>query len=193
MELPEAVTEWLKQWQDGDEQALDRVAPVVYRDLRRLAASYLSHERARPLQATELVHEAYLQVQRLDRVSWQSRSHFIAMTAGIMRRILVDHARQRMALKRGGPDAQLSDVNLDNLGWETDPAMIRLEDSLDQFAKEFPRQAKVVELKFFGGLTTEEIADVMGGELTTRTIERDWQFARAWLRRDMSAPSISEG
>ncbi len=188
MELPEAVTEWLKQWQDGDEQALDRVAPVVYRDLRRLAASYLSHERARPLQATELVHEAYLQVQRLDRVSWQSRSHFIAMTAGIMRRILVDHARQRMALKRGGPDAQLSDVNLDNLGWETDPAMVRLEDSLDQFAKEFPRQAKVVELKFFGGLTTEEIAEVMGGELTTRTIERDWQFARAWLRRDMSAP-----
>jgi hypothetical protein len=186
MLLSEAVTEWLKQWQDGDDEALGRVAPVVYRDLRRLAASYLSHERSRPLQATELVHEAYLQVQKLDRVQWQSRAHFIAMTAGIMRRILVDHARQRMALKRGGPDAQPSDVNIESLGWETDPAMIRLEDSLDQFAKEFPRQAKVVELKFFGGLTTEEIAGVLGGDLTTRTIERDWHFARAWLRRDMS-------
>ena len=188
MVLSEAVTEWLKRWEAGDEEALQQVAPVVYQDLKRLAASFLSHERSdHTLQATALVHEAYLQVHRLDRVQWKNRAHFIGMTAGIMRQILVDHARQRMAQKRGGPEARRSSVDVERLGAAPDPNLILLEDALTQFTKEYPRQAKVVELKFFGGLTAEETAEVLGNEWTARTIERDWQFARAWLQRHMSS------
>ena len=189
MVLSEPVTELLRRWESGDNNALDELAPLLYKDLKRLAAAILNQERpGHTLQATALVHEAYLQVRKLDRMTWQSRAHFISMATSIMRRILIDHARQRLAAKRGGDNAERAAIDLDRLPAGADPNMVRLDDALDELAQSHPRQARVVELKFFGGLTAIEIAEVLGGEITTRTVERDCQFARAWLQRSMSRP-----
>ena len=187
--LTERVTEWLRLWGSGDEEALRHLTPLVYSELRLMAARYLRRERGtHTLQATALVHEAYLHIRRLDRVQWKDRAHFIAMAACIMRQILVDHARKRLAEKRGGLDGiAISPPNMDDFAAEPEPDLVALDDALQELAKTYPRQARVVELKVFGGLTAEEIAGVLEGPLTTRTIERDWRFARAWLQKAMSS------
>jgi RNA polymerase sigma factor (TIGR02999 family) len=184
------VTEWLTRWQNGDASALDRLMPIIYSELHRLAAVYLRHERSdHTLQATALVHEAYLQVKKLNQVTWQDRGHFIAFASRAMRRILVQHARGKRAAKRGGPFALRVPEHPDHFVNEQDLDVVALDEALDQLAREHPRQAKVVELRFFGGLTVEETAEVLvaqNADVSVRTIERDWRFARAWLQSAMT-------
>lgn len=184
MLLTQSVTQMLKEWSAGDESALERLMPVIYDELRRQAAIYLQSERdEQTLQATALVHEAFIDILALKRIDWKSRAHFINMIALTMRRILVQHARKRKAIKR---DARLK-VPLSQAKYvpqEPDFDLVVLDEALQEFAKEYPRQHSVVELKFFGGLDTEEISQVMqtmGVETSPRTVERDWAFARAWL------------
>jgi RNA polymerase sigma factor (TIGR02999 family) len=187
--LSDNVTEWLIRWNNGDEAALQALTPLVYAELHRLAAGYLRGERNdHTLQATALVHEAYLQVRKLDRIEWKSKAHFIGIAAQVMRRILVDHARKWKARKRGGLQEH---VSLEGLELPAMPAqdLTVLDEALDKFAREYPRQARVVELRFFGGLTAEETAEVVNGpdaEVSSRTVERDWRFARAWLHKMMA-------
>lgn len=188
LESPE-VTEWLLRWSQGDETALQHLTPLVYGELHRLAAAYMRHERdEHTLQATALVHEAYLQLQKLNKVEWKNRAQFIGIVAQAMRYILVDHARRRNRQKRGGPQFQ---VPLEECVQESelDLNLVALDQALEKFAREFPRQARVVELRFFGGLTSEETAEVLQGaegEVSSRTVERDWRFARAWLHKAMA-------
>lgn len=190
MPLSDNVTALLIRWNDGDEAALQALTPLVYAELHRLAAGYLRNERSdHTLQATALVHEAYLQVRRLNRIEWKSKAHFIGIAAQVMRRILVDHARTRNALKRGGLQDHFPLEAFDVAA--TPPAMdlTVLDQALDRFEKEYPRQARVVQLRFFGGLTAEETAEVVNGpdtEMSSRTVERDWRFARAWLHNVMA-------
>ncbi len=176
MELEESVTEWLRLWQAGDDQALERVTELVYRDLRRLAAYYLSGEsNADTLQPTALVHEAYLRVAAVRDFDWKGRGQFIAVVAQMMRRILVDHARARRAAKRdsGGiePPAPPNPPVID---------ILAVDQALDRMSARYPRNAQVVVLRFFGGLEFPEIAKAM--ELSLATVERDWRFARAYLQ-----------
>lgn len=175
-----AVTELLLDAGKGDAQARDRMLPLVYEELRRIAARYLSGERRdHTLQPTALVHEAYLRLidQRL--VDWRNRAQFVGMAATMMRRILLNHARDKAAVKRGG-DAERVSVSLaaDVLA-QPELDLISLHDALERLATIDPRKGEVVELKFFGGLTTPEIAEVL--RLAPATVERDWSFARAWL------------
>ena len=189
MELSDKVTEWLIRWNDGDEAALQALTPLVYAEMHRLAAGYLRSERNdHTLQATALVHEAYLQVRKLNRIEWKSKAHFIGIAAQVMRRILVDHARTRNAHKRGGLQDHFPLEAFDVAA--TPPALdlTALDQALDRFAEKYPRQARVVQLRFFGGLTAEETAEVINGpnqEMSSRTVERDWRFARAWLHKTM--------
>ena len=165
----------------GDRRALDRMLPVVYGELRRLAAHYLSHERpGHTLQPTALVHEAYLRLVDQRRADWRNRAQFLGLAAGMMRRILVNHARDRAAAKRGG-DAERVSLSLVEApsGGSPDVDIIALEDALQRLAALDERKSRVVELKFFGGLTTAEIAEVL--QLSGATVEREWSFARAWL------------
>jgi RNA polymerase sigma factor (TIGR02999 family) len=184
------VTGLLKAWGEGDQGALDRLTPIVYYELRRIARRYMMSERpGNTLQATALVNEVYLRLVDVKNVDWQHRAQFFAISAQIMRRILVDSARARGAGKRGGGAQK---VNFDEVailapvpeGWIVD-----LDAALREFEKLAPRQAKVVELRYFGGLSVEEIASVM--KISSRTIERDWQFSRSWLMIELSpgAPS----
>jgi RNA polymerase sigma factor (TIGR02999 family) len=180
----EAVTRILQDWSQGDEGAPARLMPLVYEELRRRAAEYLRRERPdHTLQATALVHEAYLKMVDQSRANWKDRAHFASVAAQLMRRILVQHARTHNAEKRGG---KLEKVYLDEtreMGTDRQPELIALDDALQGFAASFPREAKVVELKFFGGLEANEIAEVLG--LSEKTILRDWNFAKLWLRRDL--------
>jgi RNA polymerase sigma-70 factor, ECF subfamily len=189
LELPE-VTEWLVEWSQGDETALQKLTPLVYGELHRLAAGYLRRERdEHTLQATALVHEAYLQLQKLNRVEWKNRAQFIGIAAQAMRHILVDHARRRNAEKRGGLQSQVPLEESGRTTPELDLNLVALDQALERFSREFPRQARVVELRFFGGLTSEETAEVLRGceaDVSSRTVERDWRFARAWLHKVMA-------
>jgi RNA polymerase sigma factor (TIGR02999 family) len=177
---PSRVTRLLLDWSDGDERARDEVLPLVYDELRRLATYYLLRERHdQTLQTTALVHEAYLRLIDQRHVNWRNRAQFVGLAAVMMRRILVNYARDRAAGKRGG-DLQkvpLSDADAPGRPQEVD--VIVLHDALDQLSAIDPRKSRIVELKFFGGLTTSEIAEVL--QLSPATIERDWSFARAWL------------
>ncbi len=185
----ESVTVWLEKHRTGDPQALDAVTSLVYNELRRLAAYYLQAERAdHTLQATALVHEVYLKLSSVTEADWSGKAEFIALAATMMRRILVDHARKRNAQKRG-PQLQ---VPLDGV----DPAapdhsdLEAVDEALERLRKIHPRKAQVVELRFFGGLTPVEVAQVMqstGVETSLRTVERDWRFARAWLENDLAS------
>jgi RNA polymerase sigma-70 factor, ECF subfamily len=189
--LSENVTAWLVRWNNGDEAALEALTPMVYAEMHRLAAGYLRNERNHhTFQATALVHEAYLQLRDLDRIEWKSKAHFIGIAAQVMRRILVAHARTRNARKRGGLQDHFPLQAFDFPAISPAVDLTVLDQALDRFAKEYPRQARVVELRFFGGLTAEEIAEVVGGpgsEVSSRTVERDWRFARAWLHKMMTA------
>ena len=177
---PGAVTQWLLDWGDHDKQALDQMLPVVYEELHRLAARYLSYESAgHTLQPTALVNEAYLRLVDQRRVDWRNRAQFLGVAASMMRRILVNHARDRAALKRGGKAEPVSLSLLESRTGQPDIDLIALEDALGRLAVEDDRKSRVVELKFFGGLTTAEIAEVL--QVSAATVERDWTFARAWL------------
>lgn len=183
------VTQLLVRWSQGDESALERLTPFVYEELRRLAGSYLRRERPdHTLQATALVHEAYLQLLGMQQVEWRNRSHLIGMAAQMMRHILVDHARKREASKRGGEAFRISLSRAQQIPADREIELVALHEALATFAVRFPRQAQVVELRFFGGLTAEETSQVQkssGIETSTRTVERDWRFARAWLLNEI--------
>ena len=188
MESGESITRLFED-SSGDESALEQLTPFVYDELRRLAAHYLQGERAdHTLQATALVHEAYLRLLELKHINWQNRAHFIGVTANLMRKILVDHARRRNAEKRGCGERQLSLNQIENYAVGDNFDLVEFDLILERFSREFPRQGKIVELKFFGGLTIDEIVSVMstGDErVSATTVERDWRFARAWLHDEL--------
>jgi RNA polymerase sigma factor (TIGR02999 family) len=185
MPTPETgVTQLLLQWGEGDERALDELLPLVYDALRRLAGSYLRRERPdHSLQATALVHEAYLRLVDQKSVDWKNRAQFFGVAAQIMRRILVDHARARHAAKRGGAGLKLSLSVADRFVPQKDLDLMALDDALNALADIDAQQSRIVELRFFGGLTIEEIAEAIG--VSRATVERDWTMAKAWLRREI--------
>ena len=177
---PSRVTRLLLDWSEGDARARDEVLPLVYDELRRLAALYLLRERPdHTLQPTALVHEAYLRLVDQRHVNWRNRAQFVGLAAVMMRRILVNYARDRAAGKRGGDLQKVPLSDADEPARPQDVDVIVLHDALDQLSAIDPRKGRIVELKFFGGLTTNEIAEVL--QLSPATIERDWSFARAWL------------
>lgn len=181
----------LSAWSGGDAQALDRLAPLVYNELRRLARRYTSGERRQPLQTTELVHEAYLRLLDVRSISWRDRAHFFAVSARFMRRILVDSARSVHRLKREGESAHIPlDENvLDGppmLSSEPSPGLVALDEALESLTKIDSRKGQVVELRFFGGLTAQETAAVLN--VSEETVLRDWKLAKAWLYRELQAP-----
>ena len=182
----EDVTLLLQAWSAGDKPALNRLMPLMYRELRHLASRQLRRERkGHTLQTTALVHEAYLRLVNQTGIASQTRAQFFAIAANLMRQILVDHARQRHAEKRGGAERQkLSLTNADKIAEQPEVNLLALNEALEQLARLDAQQARVVELKFFGGLTIEETAEVMG--ISHATVERDWKMARAWLRRELS-------
>jgi RNA polymerase sigma-70 factor (ECF subfamily) len=185
MSSPEAVTALLKQWSDGSKEALDRLMPVVYSQLRKLAAHSLRSERPdHTLRATELVHEAYLKLIDSD-IPWQNRVHFYAVAAKVLRHILVDHAKAHRREKRGG-DAER--VPLDEalvVGPETSSEVVELDEALTRLALNDERKSQVVELTFFGGMTHEEIAAVL--HISPKTVQRELRVAKAWLHRELRA------
>ncbi len=175
-----AITQWLLDWGRSDKKGLDQMLPVVYEELHRMAAHYLSREATgHTLQPTALVHEAYLRLVDQRRVDWRNRAQFLGLAASMMRRILVNHARDRAARKRGGNPERVSLSLVESPSGRPDVELIALEDALQRLAALDQRKSRVVELKFFGGLTIDEIAEVLG--LSAATVEREWAFARAWL------------
>ena len=175
----------LRDWNNGDREALDKLIPIVYEELRRQAARYLRRERpGHTLQTTGLIHEAYLRLIDQSSVQWQNRAHFFAISAQLMRRILVDHARSRQAAKRGGSDIKLplEEGMIASEGTEVD--LVALDEALERLAGIDPQQGRVVELRFFSGLSVLETAEVLG--VSPRTVKRDWNVAKAWLRREIS-------
>jgi RNA polymerase sigma factor (TIGR02999 family) len=178
------ITQLLVKWSEGDKSALDELMPLVYETLRKLASGYLRRERQNhSLQPTALVHEAYLRLVDQRTASWQSRAQFFALAAKLMRNILVDYARERLAAKRGGEQYRLSLSKADLIGDEPDVEIMALNDALNELAAIKPEHARVIELRYFGGLTIEETAEVLGK--SHATVERVWAFARAWLRREI--------
>jgi RNA polymerase sigma factor (TIGR02999 family) len=186
LQPPQNVTELLTEWGNGDKEALDRILPIVYDELRKQAARYLRRERAgHTLQTTALIHEAYIRLVDQKNVRWQNRAHFFGISAQLMRRILVDHARTKGRVKRGGSDIRVSldDVNL--IAKEKDLDILAVDEALDRLAKIDEQQSKIVELRFFSGLTVEETAEVL--KISPATIKRDWSMAKAWLHREISS------
>jgi RNA polymerase sigma factor (TIGR02999 family) len=181
------VTQLLLAWGEGDEDALDRLVPLVLGELRRLASSYIRRERMGFLQTTDLVNEAYIRLVDSKNVHCQNRSHFFAVAARLMRRILVDQARSRNSQKRGGKEHRIDieDVVIPDEDRAAD--FVALDDALRTLAAFDPRKSQVVELRFFGGLSEEEIAEVL--KTSARTVRREWNLARAWLRREVSRDS----
>jgi len=182
---PADVTKILIDWNAGDTAAPEKLMPVVYEELRRLARSYLARERAdHTLQATALVHEAYLRLADETRLSWKDRAHFYGIAARLMRRILVDHARAHNAAKRGGLEQKLSLDEARELPTKNDVDLVELNGALENFSHDYPRKGEVVELKFFGGLETKEISEVL--QVSEKTVLRDWNFAKLWLCRALT-------
>lgn len=175
----------LRAWREGDDTALDALIPLVHDELRRIARRCLYGERANhSVQATELVNEAFLRLVDVQHVDWQSRTHFLAMSARLMRRVLVDLARSRHADKRGGGAVRvtLDEAAIGGVAPEAD--VIRLDDALQALAALDERKSRVVELRFFGGLTVDETAVAL--DVSSKTVLRDWEFARAWLQRELT-------
>jgi RNA polymerase sigma-70 factor, ECF subfamily len=178
------VTVLLSALTRGDEAAASKLVPVVYDELRRLAQAYLRRERIdHTLQPTALVHEAYLKLIDQRSVNWQSRAHFFGVSAQLMRRILIDHARGHSRFKRGGEQKKVSLDDVVVYAEREADELIAVDDSLNLLARIDPRQARVVELRFFGGLSVEEAADVLG--VSPKTIKREWSVAKAWLSADL--------
>lgn len=186
------ITALLMQWSQGDDQALDQLTPLIYQDLRRLASYLLRGERPQhTLQPTALVNEAYLRLANDNKVTWQNRNHFFAVAARVMRHILVDYARFHQRAKRGGGVALLPLDEVFVFAPEASSDLLALNDALDRLGQLDPRKARVVELRFFGGLTVEETADVL--QLSPNTILRDWNMAKAWLKREISNDEYAAG
>lgn len=182
--LSQNITHLLKEWSDGDQQALDELTPLVYEELRQQAARYLRKERpGHSLQATALINEAFLRLIDVKNVEWQSRAHFFAIAANLMRRILVDHARRRDAEKRGGTQMRLTLDDTIAIAREPDVDLLAIDEALNRLAAIDEQQARVVELRFFSGLSVEETAAALG--VSPKTVKRDWSVARAWLRREI--------
>jgi RNA polymerase sigma factor (TIGR02999 family) len=178
------VSVLLRAWSGGDQTALERLTPIVYRELHRLAGRYMRRERpGHSLQTTALVNEAYMRLVGYTRMRWQDRAHFFAVAAQVMRRILVEHAR-RHNLKRGGdvPHVALDEAAL--VGADADVDLVALDDAMTALARVDPRKMQVVEMRFFGGLSVEETAEVLG--ISPVTVKRDWRMAKAWLYRELA-------
>ena len=182
-----AITELLVAWGNGRREALDQLVPLVYEDLRRLAVGYMVRETpGHALQPTALVHEAYVRLVDQRRVQWRNRAHFFGVAASMMRRILVDHARRRRTEKRGGGVERVTLTGDDVPAAEQNSIdVLALHESLERLAAFDPQQEKIVELRYFGGLTIEETAEVVG--VSPATVVREWTIAKAWLRADLSA------
>lgn len=182
---PGEVTRILEEAREGDLQALDRLVPIVYSELRRIARNHLAGERAdHTLDTGALVHEAYLKLADLDRMEWRGRAHFFAVAAGAMRRILVDHALARRALKRGGGARPVTLDRVEIADSDDLDGLVELDRALERLARLDERQARVVELRFFAGMSIEETAEAM--DVSPMTVKRDWTAARAWLNRELA-------
>jgi len=182
---PTDVTDLLHAWSNGDRSALDRLVPLVYQELRSLARRYMRQERAdHTLQATSLINEAYVRLIDVNRIQWQSRAHFLAVAAQAMRRILVESARRRHRQKRGGDVVLVALDESQDIGHDKGADLVALSDALTALASFDARMGQVVELRFFGGLSVEETADVL--HVSPETVMRDWKTAKAWLLRELS-------
>lgn len=180
----QGITQLLEAWGNGDQQALEQLTPLVYKELHRLAERYMADERpGHTLQTTALVNEAYLRLVDVRGVSWQNRAHFFAICARTMRRILIDFARSRQYQKRGGDVAALEIEDALEVVEQPAVNLVALDDALNDLAKLDPRKVQVVELRFFGGLSVEEAAEVL--KVSPETVMRDWKFARVWLAREL--------
>jgi len=178
------LTELLSDWQRGDQTALNKLTPLVYDELRRIAHRYVQRERnGHTLETTALVNEAYLRLAGQKKIEWQNRAHFFAVTAQVMRHILIDHARRRQYAKHGGDARQVSLQEAETMSQERAGELVALDEALDELAKLDVRKSRVVELRYFGGLDLEETAHVL--EVSVMTVRRDWRVAKAWLFRRM--------
>lgn len=189
-ELPSQITQLLHDWRGGDRKALDALLPLVYKELRRLAHHHLrSERREHTLQSTALVHEAYLRLFGVNPPQWESRTHFFAIAAQLMRQILVDYARRHGAAKRGGTVCKLSLEEATPTPRRAQVDVVALDDALQALARIDPRQSRVVELRFFAGLSLEEISEAL--DIAPATVQREWTAARAWLHRELSRKSTA--
>lgn len=178
------ITLLLNEYKNGNKSALDDIFPLVYGELRRLAAKKLNDERVEhTLQATALVHEAYLRLVGQHSVDWTNRAHFFGLASEMMRRILVNHALERKRLKRGNGETKIALDEAVTFAEERELDLVELDESLNELAKFAPRQAKIIELKFFGGLTNEESAEALG--ISPETVKRDWRVAKSWLKTNL--------
>jgi len=185
------ITQLLLAWSDGDKQAFDRLVPLVYDELRRLAQNYMRRERAgQTLQTTALIHEAYLRLIDADRMQWRNRAHFFGIAARLMRQILVARARERGCQKRGGGAERVSLDEAMVIDERLDEDLVALDEALGELSQFDARMAQVVEMRFFGGLTEEEIAAAL--DVSTKTVRRDWRLARSWLRRKLNLERTDE-
>lgn len=183
--MPTDITKFLRDWSAGDRTSLDELVPLVYGELRRLAHRALSKNGGDgSFQTTALVNEAYLKLIDVKQIEWQNRVHFFAVSATLMRNILVDFARQRLSQKRGGEKSHVALDEAFNFSAQKSDDLVALDESLKELAQLSERQSRVVELKFFGGLTEDEISEVLN--ISPATIKRDWQAARAWLYRQLA-------
>ena len=175
---------WIEEFGSGDPKAAAHLLPLVYAELRHLAARYMRKERSgQTIEPTELVHEAYLRLAGHDRISWQGRTHFFALAATSMRRILVERARRKLTEKHGGGGEKIRLDSITIFSPEKSRSLVALDEALDRLAELSPRQSRIVELKFFAGLDIEEIAEAEG--IASRTVKKDWSVARAWLHREL--------
>ncbi len=179
------VTRLLVSWSKGDADSLERLIPLIYQSLQKIAHQHLRREYApMTLQTTALVHEAYLKLIDQNSVNWQNRSHFFAIASQAMRRILVDHARHQHAEKRGGEGEKVSLDEIEVAQMTPDKNLLALDEALTRLEKFDPQQSRIIELRYFGGLSVEETAEVL--KISTRTVKRDWAMARGWLYRDLT-------
>ena len=184
-EEPATITELLRAWSEGDREALERLIPLVERQLRRMAKIFMGKERpGHTLQTTALINEAYLQLAGQDRIAWQNRTHFYSVAALCMRRVLINHARARHRVKRG-EDPRAISLSSVALTVERSKELLALDAALDKLEKHSERKAKIVELRYFGGYSVAEIAEML--QISKATVHRDWRYARAWLHRELES------
>lgn len=184
-EVSPQITKLLLQWREGKLEALDELVPLVHAELRRIARNFMRRQNpGHTLQTTALVNEAFIRLVDSNRVNWQDRNHFFAISAQLMRRVLVDVARRKNSLKRGGERIQVTLDDRLNVSDEKETDLIALDEAMSMLAELNPRQSQIVELRYFGGLTEEQIADTL--EISSRTVRRDWNLARAWLFRELN-------
>jgi RNA polymerase sigma-70 factor, ECF subfamily len=184
MQAQPNITQVLERWSNGEQSALDELLPLIYKELRRLAGNYIRRERHdHTLQPTALINEVFLRLIDQQDIKWQNRAHFFGIAAKLMRRILVDHARLHQAAKRGGAHYSLSLSKADRIASQPSVNLLTLHLTLQRLEELDPQQSQIVELRFFGGLTIEETAEVLS--VSHATVERDWKMARAWLRHEL--------